>query len=180
MTPYDRTHLSRNRTAGAFPFPELRACIDYAITEFAGEFRDALLRSERVGDKRNHERNLDERNELGQAFYMLLSSCIRADHAPQLVPIVGAYSTRRQCNEVVRYLTHAADYAEMLEDEPGNDRARIALQHSLDSAYSYMVALCTLDFEWPVDGVVDAACTKFERKWAPWALEPATVQEGVQ
>ncbi len=171
MTPYERTHLSRNRTAGAFPFPELRPCIDYAITEFAGELRDAMLRYERSGDRRNNDKAHDQQAELGDAFYMLLSACIRADHAPALVPIVGAYSMRRQCNEVVRYLTHAADYAEMLEEDAGNDSARIALHHSLDSAYSYMVHLCTLDFEWPLGGVVNAACVKFERKWAPQSLE---------
>lgn len=180
MTPYDRTHLSRNRTAGAFPFPELRPCIDYAICEFAGELRDAMLRYERAGDRRNNDRQHDQRAELGDAFYMLLSACIRADHAPELVAIVGAYSMRRQCNEVVRYLTHAADYAEMLEEDAGDDRARIALCRSLDNAYSYMVALCTLDFELPVDGVVNAACVKFERKWATQTLEPDAVQEGVQ
>ena len=56
MTPYERTHLSRNRTAGAFPFPELRPCIDYAICEFAGELRDAMLRDERTGDRRNNDK----------------------------------------------------------------------------------------------------------------------------
>ncbi len=180
MTPYDRTHLSRNRTAGAFPFPELRPCIDYAITEFAGEFRDALLRYERTGDRRNNDRRHDTVAEMGDALFMLLSSCIRAHHEPQLVPIVGAYSTRRQCNEVVRYLTHAADYAEMLEEDAGNDRAHDALCRCFDHAYSYMVALCTLEFEWPIGGVVNAACVKFERKWAPESLEPETVQQGVQ
>ena len=166
MTPYDRTHLSRNRTAGAFPFPELRACIDYAITEFAGEFRDALLRSERVGDKRNHERNLDEQSELGQAFYMLLSACIRADHAPLLVPVVGTYSMRRECNEITRYLTHAADHAEaMAGDSPRYDAHEMLCRH-LDHAYSYMVHLCVHWYGLAVPDVVEDACAKFERKYA--------------
>ncbi len=171
MTPYERTQLSRNRTAGAFPFPELRACIDYAITEFAGEFRDALLRSERVNDKRNHERNLDERSEFGQALYMLLSACIRAGHAPALVPIVGTYSFRRECNEITRYLTHAADYAEQLERDGDSATPRIALERDLDAAYSYMVHLAQVWYNVPVADVVDAACAKFERKYVP-------VQEG--
>ena len=174
MTPFERTHLSRNRTAGAFPFPELRPCIDYAITEFAGEFRDALLRSERVGDKRNHERNLDEQIELGQAFYMLLSACIRAEHEPVLMPVISTYSMRRECNEIVRYLTHAADHAEQIETGHGAryDAADMLHRH-LDHAYSYMVHLCTVVYGWPVDGVVNAACVKFERKWAPQSLEDA-------
>lgn len=171
MTPYDRTTLSRERTADAFPFPELRACIDYAITEFAGEFRDALLRSERVGDKRNHERNLDEQSELGQAFYMLLSACIRAEHEPVLMPVVSTYSMRRECNEITRYLTHAADHAETLDRHDTRYDAHDMLCRHLDHAYSYMVHLCTCGYGWPVDGVVNAACVKFERKWAPQTLE---------
>lgn len=170
MTPYERVQLSRQRTAATFPFPELRACIDYAICEFAGELRDAQLRDERGGDVRNNDKAHSQRAEMGDAFYMLFSACIRAEHAPVLVPVVGSYTLRRQCNEITRYLTHAADHAEMLEDDAGNDRARDALCRSLDYAYSYMVALCTLDFAWPVGGVVSAACVKFEHKWAPESL----------
>ncbi len=173
MTPYDRTHLSRSRTTAAFPFPELRPCIDYAICEFAGELRDALLRDERSADRRNTDRDHSQRAELGDAFYMLLSACIRADHAPQLVPIVGTYSFRRECNEIVRYLTHAADHAARLDGETtSRDDAHDMLCRHLDHAYSYMVHLCECVYGWPAVAIVEEACCKFERKYAP--------QEGAQ
>lgn len=166
MTPYERTQLSRIRTSATFPFPDLRASLDYAICEFAGELRDALLRDERTADRRNTDRDHSQRAELGDAFYMLLSACIRADHAPQLVPIVGTYTFRRECNEIVRYLTHAADYAEQLERDPGNDSARTALVHTLDTTYSYMAHLCQTWYNVPVADVVEDACQKFECKYA--------------
>ncbi len=166
MTPYDRTKLSRERTAATFPFPALQPCIDYAICEFAGELRDALLRDERTADKRNTDRDHSQRAELGDALYMLLSACIRADHAPQSVYGIGIYSFRRQCNEITRYLTHAADYAEQLEHDPDNESARTALLHDLDIAYHCMVQLCQVWYSVPVDGVVNEACCKFERKYA--------------
>lgn len=165
MTPYDRTTLSRERTAAAFPFPELRPCIDYAICEMA-EHRDALLRDERTTDKRNTDRAHSQRTELGDSLYMLLSACIRADHAPHLVPIVGIHSFRRECNEITRLLTHAADYAEQLERDPSNESACIALVHTLDAAYSYMVHLCVHWYDLAVPDVVEDACAKFERKHA--------------
>ena len=173
MTPYDRTALSRERTAAAFPFPELRPSLDYCICEFAGELRDAVLRDERTGDRRNTDRAHSQRTELADALFMLLSACIRAGHAPQLVPVVGVLSFRRECNEITRYLTHAADYAEQLEQDGSNEHARYALRHDLDAAYSYMVHLCTCGYGWDVDGVVEDACAKFERKHA-------AVQEGAQ
>lgn len=166
MTPYERTALSRERTADAFPFPELRPNLDYCICEFAGELRDALLRDERTTDKRNTDRAHSQRAELGDAFYMLLSACIRADHAPHLVPIVGIHSFRRECNEITRLLTHAADYAEQLEWDGSNESARIALVHTLDAAYSCMVHLCQCGYGWDVGEVVEDACAKFERTHA--------------
>ena len=172
MTPYDRTYLSRNRTAATFPFPELRACIDYTICEFAGELRDAMLRSERGGDRRNNDKAHNQQAELGDAFYMLLSACIRAEHEPVLMPVVSTYSLRRECNEITRYLTHAADHAEQNETGHGAWYDAVDMLHRhLDHAYSYMVHLCTVVYGWPVDGVVNAACVKFERKWAPQSLE---------
>lgn len=165
MTPYDRTKLSRERTSATFPFPELRPCIDYTICEMA-EHRDAILRSERVDDKRNHKRHVNERDELGQAFYMLFSACIRADHEPLLEPVVGTYSPRRECNEIVRYLTHAADQAEQLEGNCIRYDAHAMLCRHLDHAYSYMVHLCVHWYDVGVAAVVDEACAKFERKHA--------------
>ncbi len=171
MTPYERTALSRERTAAAFPFPELRPCIDYTICEFAGELRDAMLRDERGGDVRNSDRAHSQRTELADAFYMLLSACIRADHAPQLVPIVGLFTFRRECNEITRLLTHAADYAEQLEQDGSNESARIALVHTLDAAYSYMVHLVQVWYGWSVDSIASEACAKFERKHAAQAVQ---------
>ncbi len=166
MTPYERTALSRERTAAAFPFPELRPCIDYTICEFAGELRDAVLRDERTADKRNTDRAHSQRTELGDSFYMLLSACIRADHAPLLVPVVGTYSMRRECNEITRYLTHAADHAEaMAGDSPRYDAHEMLCRH-LDHAYSYMVHLCVHWYDLAVPDVVEDACAKFERKYA--------------
>lgn len=166
MTPYERTALSRERTAAAFPFPELRPCIDYTICEFAGELRDAVLRDERTEDLRNTDRAHSQRTELGDAFYMLLSACLRVDHAPQLRPVVGTYSPRRECNEIVRYLTHAADQAEQLEGNCIRYDAHAMLCRHLDHAYSYMVHLCVHWYDVGVAAVVDEACAKFERKHA--------------
>ena len=167
MTPYERVQLSRQRTAGVFPFPELRPCIDYAICEFAGEYRDAVLRDERTGDKRNTCRTHDARAELGDSFYMLLSACIRAEHEPVERPIV-AWTYRRRCNEIVRHLTHAADNAARLAGETtSSDYAMEYAQRSLDSAYSDMVALAAINHGWDVDMIVDDACRKFESKHAP-------------
>ena len=174
MTPSARVQVSRERTAETFPFPALRPSLDYTICEFAGELRDAVLRYERTGDVRNNDKAHDQQAELGQAFYMLLSACIKADHEPVLMPVVSTYSLRRECNEIVRYLTHAADHAEQIETGHGAwyDAADMLHRH-LDHAYSYMVHLCTFVYGRPVDGVVNAACVKFERKWAPQSLEEA-------
>jgi len=166
VTPYERTQLSRERTAETFPFPALRPSLDYTICEFAGELRDAVLRDERSTDKRNTERMHSQRAELGDAFYMLLSACIQAGHAPVLNDTFEIYSFRKQCNEIVRYLTHAADYAEWLEAEPDNLSLRTALHHDLDRVYVRMYALCTRGFGWEVGEVVEEACQKFERKHA--------------
>jgi len=166
MTPYERTELSRERTDDTFPFPALRPSLDYTICEFAGELRDAVLRDERTADLRNNDRAHSQRAELGDAFYMLLSACIRAHHAPALHPTIGTYSFRRQCNEIVRYLTHAADLAEWIESGAASDRMHDDLHRNLDHAYSYMHALCTLGYGWDVGEVVEEACQKFERKYA--------------
>lgn len=173
MNPYDRIQLSRQRTAETFPFPALRPSLDYTICEFAGELRDAMLRDERSGDVRNTDRAHSQRAELGDAFYMLLSACIKADHKPVLHPTIAVYSFRRQCNEIVRYLTHAADLADMLERGSGSERMHEDLCRNLDHAYSYMYALCLNGYGWEVIEVVEEACQKFERKHA-------ASQEGAQ
>ena len=172
MTPYERTHLSRSRTAGAFPFPELRPCIDYAICEFAGELRDAMLRDERTGDRRNNDKAHSQRAELGDAFYMLLSACIQADHKPQLGK-AEAMPPRQRCNVIVRLLAHAADAADDIEQfGPAEDNLAV-LHDALDGAYTHMVALCVGWYDWRPSDVVEEACQKFERKHA-------ASQEGAQ
>jgi NTP pyrophosphatase (non-canonical NTP hydrolase) len=172
MTPYERVTLSRQRTAATFPFPALRPCIDYAICEFAGELRDAVLRDERATDVRNNDRAHSQQKELGDSFYMLLSACIQADHEPQLHPIVGTYAFRRHCNEIVRYLTYAADHAARLDGETTSyDGAHDGVCRNLDHAYSYMVGLCLHGYGWNVDTLIDETCNRFEAKHVP-AQEP--------
>ena len=165
MTPYDRTKLSRIRTSATFPFPELRPCIDYTICEFAGELRDALLRDERGGDVRNNGRAHSQRAELGDAFYMLFSACIQADHEP-ILQTIEPMPPRRRCNLIVRLLTQAADAAETLEQSGAMEREVDTLHRTLDSAYTHMVALCVGWYDLPVVAVVEEACNKFERKHA--------------
>lgn len=165
MTPYARTKLSRERTAETFPFPALRPSLDYTICEFAGELRDAMLRDERSGDVRNTDRAHSQRAELGDAFYMLFSACIQADHAP-ILRRVEAMPPRQRCNAIVRLLAHAADAADDIEQcGPAKDTLEI-LHDALDSAYTHMVALCVGWYDLPVVAVVEEACSKFERKHA--------------
>jgi len=163
VTPYARTKQSRERTAETFPFPALRPSLDYAICEFAGELRDAMLRSERASDVRNTDRAHSQRAELGDAFYMLLSACIQADHEPQL-SMVAAMPPRRRCNLIVRLLTHAADVADTIEQFGASERDVDVLHRSLDGAYTQMVALCVGWYDWRVAEIVEEACQKFERK----------------
>lgn len=171
MTPYDRTKLSRERTAATFPFPALRPSVDYTICEFAGELRDAILRDERGGDVRNTDRTHSQRAELGDAFYMLLSACIQADHEP-ILHMVEALPPRQQCNAIVRLLAHAADAADASEQfGPAEDTLEI-LHDALDGAYTRMVALCVGWYDWSVVDVVEEACQKFERKHAPVHYNP--------
>jgi hypothetical protein len=67
---------SRERTAEYFPLPDIKACIDYAITE-AAEHLDAVLREKRNGDKRNNAKEHDARKEWGQCGYMVASAIIQ-------------------------------------------------------------------------------------------------------
>jgi NTP pyrophosphatase (non-canonical NTP hydrolase) len=167
VNSYERVKLSRERTAGSFPFPALRPSLDYAICEFAGELRDAVLRDERGGDVRNTDKAHSQRAELGDAFYMLLSACIQANHEPVLHPTIATYSFPRHCNEIVRHLLNAADQAGYLEDDRiRTSYAQEVLCRNLDHAYSYMYALCAHGYGWPVIDVVDDACQKFERRHA--------------
>ena len=157
MTPYERTHLSRNRTAGAFPFPELRACIDYAITEFAGELRDALLRYERTGDRRNNDKAHDPRSELGQALYMLLSAAVQlrcdCDVTPQdASDKFAAYVASMRC------LVSCAYYADR--------QTTCALMWHVDDAFAVLCSLAH-GHGWSVDALIDDTCARFEAKHAP-------------
>ncbi len=167
MTPYERVRQSRELTAATFPFPQLRPSVDYTICEFAGELRDALLRDERAQDVRNNGKEHSQRVELGDSFYMLLSSCLQLGYEPQPHPVVGAYSFRRECNEIVRYLLNAADHAARLDGETSSyDGAHDAVCRNLEHAYNYMAHLCTCGYGWDVDVIVDDACRKFEKKHA--------------
>lgn len=171
MTPYARVQVSRERTSATFPFPALRPSLDYTICEFAGELRDAVLRDERGGDVRNTDRAHSQRAELGDAFYMLLSACIQADHKPQLFQ-VEAMPPRQLCNVIVRLLAHAADAADDIEQfGPAEDNLAV-LHDALDGAYTHMFALCVGWYDWRVPDVVDEACAKFERKHAPAHYNP--------
>jgi hypothetical protein len=163
MTPYERVQLSRQRTADVFPFPELRPDIDYTICEFAGEYRDALLREERSGDKRNTARDHNPRSELGDSFYMLLSACIKAEHKPVCHPVPD-WNRRRRCNEILRSLTRAADEAARLDGETtSHDDAYDGVCRHMDEAYSNMITLVH-SHGWDVDHLVDETCTRFEQK----------------
>ena len=169
-TPYERVQLSRQRTAGVFPLPSVLDCIRYAITELA-EYDDALLRDERSGDVRNSDKAHSQRAELGDAFYMLMSACIKAEHKPKLHN-AEALPPRQQCNAIVRLLTHAADAADDIEQfGPAEDTLEI-LHDALDGAYTYMVALCVGWYDWRPADVVEEACQKFERKHASGRYNP--------
>ena len=74
MNSYERVKLSRERTAGSFPFPALRPSLDYAICEFAGELRDAVLRDERGGDVRNTDKAHSQRAEPTQRGRLLVTN----------------------------------------------------------------------------------------------------------
>lgn len=71
-----RVWESRRRLRDVYPLPGVRDCYLYAVTE-VGEYVDAVLRRERVDDKRNCEREMDERWEFGQAGWMICSGLMQ-------------------------------------------------------------------------------------------------------
>ena len=75
-TLVDIVQKSRQRTAAYFPLPDIKSCIDYAITESA-EHLDAVLREKRNGDKRNNAKEHNARKEWGQCGYMVASAIIQ-------------------------------------------------------------------------------------------------------
>ena len=156
MTPYERVQLSRQRTAGVFPFPSVLDCIRYAITELA-EYDDALLRQERTGDKRNNDKAHDPRSELGQALYMLLSAAVQlrcdCDVTPQdASDKFAAYVASMRC------LVSCAYYADR--------QTTGALMWHVDDAFAVLCSLAH-GHGWSVDALIDDTCARFEAKHAP-------------
>jgi hypothetical protein len=171
MTPYERVKLSRERTAGVFPFPNVLDCIRFAICEIA-EYDDALLRAERTGDKRNNDKAHDPRGELGQALYMLLSAYVQWDESPD-----GYYFHPGKGEEwmvktfyfgSMQELAKLADYVIALTDPivPAHERENFdSTLGQADEAYNNIYSLAMFH-GWPVDALIDDTCAKFEAKHA--------------
>jgi hypothetical protein len=160
MTPYERTQLSRQRTAATFPLPSVLDCIRYAITELA-EYDDALLRAERTGDKRNNDKAHDARSELGQALYMLLSAAVQLECAPRAW-VVTAYRKMGLYTAAMERLANLLDEADAVERKlvtPDN------LGDLVSSAFCTLLVLADAN-GWPVDALVDDTCNRFEAKHA--------------
>ena len=156
MTPYERVQLSRQRTAGVFPLPNVLDCIRYSICELA-EMDDALLRQERTGDKRNSDKAHDPRSELGQALYMLLSAAVQlrcdCDVTPQdASDKFAAYVASMRC------LVSCAYYADR--------QTTGALMWHVDDAFAVLCSLAH-GHGWSVDALIDDTCARFEAKHAP-------------
>ena len=156
MTPYERVKLSRERTAGTFPLPNVLDCIRFAICELS-EYDDALLRQERTGDKRNNDKAHDPRNELGQALYMLLSAAVQLECDCNVSPY-SANDRFAAYVDSVRGLASCAYY--------GNGRAIGALMWYVDDAYAVLCSLAAAN-GWSVDALIDDTCAAFEAKHAP-------------
>jgi hypothetical protein len=162
MTPYERVQLSRQRTAGVFPLPSVLDCIRYAITELA-EYDDALLRQERQGDKRNNIKQMhDPRSELGQALYMLLSAMMQHNYEPDNDASFRTMTPQQVYFNAIQWTTETGRDALGIGSKP---YAFQNMQHSVDAAYSAMLALA-LSHSWDVDTLVDDTCNRFEQKHA--------------
>ena len=161
MTPYERVKLSRERTAGVFPLPSPLDCIRYAICELA-EYDDALLRLERIGDKRNNARQPDPRAELGQAFYMLLSGFVSiAEWASAPLMVEAERYGYDAAYVYFGVLSELADLARNMINEEEVD----TVLYSYTSAWEGMLIICQCH-GWDVAALVDDACATFEAKHA--------------
>lgn len=137
---------SRWRTDGVFPLPDVDSCIDYAITE-AGEYLDAVLREKRNGDKRNHDKAHNARNELGQAAYMACSALIQMPPETLQMSYAGDKSIYDMMMWLCLYRT--------AEDET-----------ALPDALQVYVNLCRCEGYDPAD-LLRETCAAFERKHIP-------------
>lgn len=72
-------HKFYTEAGEAFPLPDPKSCLMYAVTE-VGEAVDALLREERPGDKRRRTDKSDFRDELGDVVLMLSASLYDVDY----------------------------------------------------------------------------------------------------
>lgn len=165
MTPYVRVKESRKRTAATFPLPSPVDCIRYAICELT-EYDDALLRLERIGDKRNNERTPDPRAELGQAIYMLLSAAVQWRTEPK-PDVTSQYSRLHLYSSSVSWLLgFTLSPANSRLTAPLSEDGRIATGITVSGAYA---ALCDLAacHGWDVAALIDDTCAAFEAKHAP-------------
>ena len=156
MTPYERVKLSRQRTAGVFPLPSPLDCIRYAICELA-EYDDALLRLERIGDKRNNARQPDPRAELGQAFYMLLSAAVQVGYEPN-----GLDTFRAPDHRLGHYAVALRNIGNVLcgvLDSASPEH----VAYQMDDAYRALLWIAAAH-GWDVAALVDDACAAFEAK----------------
>ena len=169
MTPYERVKLSRKRTANVFPLPSPLDCIRYSLCELC-EYDDAMLRLERIGDKRNNDRQPDPRAELGQALYMLLSAAVQWGIKPK-----GSYRLSEQTrlhlySSALTWLTSftlSPTSAHLVP--PFSAARRVALGVPVSGAYNVLCALATLH-GWDLDELIEDTCAAFEAKHA--AVQP--------
>ncbi len=165
MTPYARVKESRKRTAATFPLPSPLDCIRYAICELA-EYDDAMLRLERIGDKRNNERQPDPRAELGQAIYMLLSAAVQWKTQPEPYSLMPQPRLHLYSSSLSWLIGFTASPVNLMLTPPLARNNRIATGWKVSGTYA---ALCSLAacHGWDVDTLIDDTCAAFEAKHAP-------------
>ena len=137
---------SRRRTSDVFPLPDIEGCIDYAITE-AAEHLDAILRDNRLGDKRNRDKAHDARREWGQCGYMILSALIQMPPEAMNISYTGDESVYDMLLWLCLYQT--------ADDET-----------ALPDALQVYVNLCNAT-GWDDLALMRETCAAFERKHSP-------------
>lgn len=169
MTPYERVKLSRKRTADAFPLPCPLDCIRYALCELC-EYDDAMLRIERIGDKRNNARVPDPRGELGQALYMFLSAAVQWGTKPKQYDPLSQQTRLHLYSAALNWLTgFTLSPASAHLTPPLSNARRVALGIPVSGAYNVLCALATLH-GWDLDELIEDTCAAFEAKHA--AVQP--------
>ena len=166
MTPYERVKLSRKRTANVFPLPSPLDCIRYSLCELC-EYDDAMLRLERIGDKRNNARQPDPRAELGQALYMLLSAAaVQWGIKPFQYDHLSEQTRLHLYSSALNWLTgFTLSPASAHLVPPLSSPRRVALDIPVSGAYNVLCVLATFH-GWHVDALVDDTCVAFEAKHA--------------